>query len=180
MGGTHRHTLNTVCAVAVMGWGRVCGRWKVSRHRPAGRLLTTDLKQRRAREVCSEASPQCAPAASLLPVRPQIQIPQQRVPGGGVTPRGDSEVEPPWVDPPQCKPEISPPEQPLPLSVAQLVKDAALNPQWGLQASLHLFSPPRLQVLKYLGDCSSSSQLTQRRSQPSGHWPSFLLIVHLG
>lgn len=43
--GTRRHPLNPVCAVAVMGWGRACGRWKVSRQRPAGKLLTTDLMQ---------------------------------------------------------------------------------------------------------------------------------------
>lgn len=99
VGGTCRHTLNPVCAVAVMGWGRVCGRWKVSRHRPAGRLLTTDLKQSRAREVCIEASPQCPPAASLLPAWPQLQKTFSKgcQVAGGLTPRGDPEVEPLWT-----------------------------------------------------------------------------------
>lgn len=73
--------LNPVCAVAVMDRGRACGRWKVSRHHPAGKLLTTDLKQGRMRQVCMEASPQHALAAALLPAQPQVQKTlQQRVP----------------------------------------------------------------------------------------------------
>lgn len=128
VGGTRRHTLNPVWAVAVMGWGRGCGRWKVSRHHLAGRLLTTDSKQHRAREVCAETSPpvppQCPPPACPAPkaFSKGCQV-------GGTGTRGHPKVEPPWVDPLQHKAEISSPEQGLPLPMARLAKGTGLNPQ---------------------------------------------------
>lgn len=72
------------------------------------------------------------------------------------------EMEPPWVDPLQCKLVISPKQ-------AQLVKGAVLNPQGGLK--LH----PRSSIPLASGGCKFSSTLEAAPPLPSsrrgGHRP---------
>lgn len=144
------------------------------------RLLTTASEQPRAREVCAQASPPNArPAASLLPARPQLRKTFSKgcqVAGeGGVTPRGDPEVEPPWVDPLQRRAEISPPEQRR-AGMASLngwvgrgcsIKSSGGNLSFPPRPQLHLFSPPQ--------GCEFSSTLEAVPPLPSscqgGHRP---------
>lgn len=140
--------------MAVMGWGRACGRWKVSRHH----LLTTDWKQCRVREVCirqTPAQPSCLSPACSAPVPINLQ---QNVPDGwGGTPEVGPEVEHCGLIHFSAK-QRSPHQGKVCLTqLTQLAKGAALNPQGGnfCFPRFHLISPPRLQILKYLRDRSS-------------------------
>lgn len=105
-----------------MGWGRSCGRWKVSRHHTAGRLLTADLMQQhcssQGQAVCLEQAParflHTTAKGRLAPRDPPVtQLPgspdlQQGAPGGsrGLAPSRNPKVEPPQVEAFSCKPEM--------------------------------------------------------------------------
>lgn len=160
-----------------MGWGRGCGRWKVSRHRPAGRLLTADLMQQRCgsrgQAVCLEQAParflhttakgRLAPRDPPVPQLPGSPYLQQGAVGGwhpAGTPRWSHHrlrhFDASW----RC------------LSRAARSRGCLAWDLLGIWAPFPhppALQVPRLQALKYLGDCSSSSQLMQRRPQTSGH-----------